>query len=82
MTLRNLFPILLFCFAATPAFSEETVRPNILIVTVDDMNCDSVGAFGCKLGRHHYPTLIAWRLRGSVINTLMFKLEIAILLAM
>ncbi len=49
MTLRNLFPILLFCFAATPAFSEETVRPNILIVTVDDMNCDSVGAFGCKL---------------------------------
>jgi N-sulfoglucosamine sulfohydrolase len=24
-------------------------RPNILVVTVDDMNCDSVGAFGCKL---------------------------------
>ena len=24
-------------------------RPNILIVTVDDMNCDSVGVFGCKL---------------------------------
>lgn len=23
--------------------------PNILIITVDDMNCDSVGAFGCKL---------------------------------
>lgn len=24
-------------------------RPNLLIVTVDDMNCDSVGAFGCEL---------------------------------
>ena len=24
-------------------------RPNILIITVDDMNCDSMGAFGCKL---------------------------------
>ena len=23
--------------------------PNILIITVDDMNCDSVGAFGCEL---------------------------------
>jgi len=24
-------------------------RPNLLLITVDDMNCDSVGAFGCKL---------------------------------
>jgi N-sulfoglucosamine sulfohydrolase len=24
-------------------------RPNILFITVDDMNCDSVGAFGCRL---------------------------------
>ncbi len=24
-------------------------KPNILIVTVDDMSCDSVGAFGCEL---------------------------------
>ncbi len=24
-------------------------RPNILLITVDDMSCDSVGAFGCKL---------------------------------
>lgn len=27
----------------------EGPRPNLLIVTVDDMNCDSVGAFGCRL---------------------------------
>jgi N-sulfoglucosamine sulfohydrolase len=24
-------------------------RPNLLIITVDDMSCDSIGAFGCKL---------------------------------
>ncbi len=24
-------------------------RPNVLLLTVDDMNCDSVGAFGCRL---------------------------------
>jgi len=24
-------------------------KPNILLITVDDMNCDSVGAFGCEL---------------------------------
>ena len=24
-------------------------KPNLLIITVDDMSCDSVGAFGCKL---------------------------------
>lgn len=26
-----------------------TGRPNILFITVDDMNCDSMGAYGCKL---------------------------------
>ena len=26
-----------------------TTRPNILLITVDDMSCDSIGAFGCKL---------------------------------
>src|SRR5262249_7955049 len=30
--------------AGTPA-----VKPNILFITVDDMSCDSIGAFGCKL---------------------------------
>ena len=24
-------------------------RPNVVLITVDDMNCDSVGAFGCPL---------------------------------
>jgi len=36
------------CWLSQPA--SAAVEPqNILIVTVDDMNCDSVGAFGCKL---------------------------------
>lgn len=29
--------------------SDTAHRPNILIVTVDDMSCDSVGVFGCPL---------------------------------
>ncbi len=35
-------------FAALGAVEKPSL-PNVLIVTVDDMNCDSVGAFGCKL---------------------------------
>ena len=27
----------------------ESAKPNILFITVDDMSCDSIGAFGCKL---------------------------------
>ena len=27
----------------------NTSKPNILLITVDDMSCDSVGVFGCKL---------------------------------
>ena len=32
---------------SAPVIAQE--KPNILIITVDDMSCDSVGAFGCKL---------------------------------
>ncbi len=34
--------------AWTPARAEDS-KPNILIVTVDDMSADSLGAFGCEL---------------------------------
>ena len=34
---------------SVPAFSVEDSKPNILIITVDDMSCDSVGVFGCRL---------------------------------
>ena len=35
---------LLFCIVS---IAEE--QPNLLLITVDDMNCDSVGVFGCPL---------------------------------
>ena len=34
-------------FVPNEVFAKDS--PNILIVTVDDMSCDSAGAFGCKL---------------------------------
>ncbi|TWT92588.1 sulfatase family protein [Neorhodopirellula pilleata] len=40
------FLLFLACRALVPT---EAATPNFLIITVDDMNCDSVGAFGCKL---------------------------------
>ena len=43
---RILFPLLLVACHTVTASAE---RPNLLVVTVDDMNCDSVGAFGCEL---------------------------------
>ncbi|WP_078813547.1 sulfatase family protein [Prosthecobacter debontii] len=48
---------LLACFwkACTPAVSAAEAapaassKPNVLIITTDDMSCDSVGVYGCKL---------------------------------
>ncbi|MEM1297126.1 MAG: sulfatase [Verrucomicrobiota bacterium] len=37
--------VLLFCLL--PAYLQA--QPNFLFITVDDMNCDSIGAFGCPL---------------------------------
>ncbi len=31
--------------------AEGAERPNVLFITVDDMSCDSIGAFGCKLSQ-------------------------------
>jgi len=41
--LRALVFLLVLCSSLFAA------KPNLLIITVDDMSCDSVGAFGCKL---------------------------------
>lgn len=40
-----LFALLTLCVSA-PA---TAAQPNVLLITVDDMNWDSVGAFGCKV---------------------------------
>lgn len=46
MSLRIL-AIALTSFAFPALLSAAT--PNLLLITVDDMNCDSIGAFGCPL---------------------------------
>ena len=40
---------ILLCLCVLLALSLHAARPNILLITVDDMSCDSVGVFGCKL---------------------------------
>lgn len=47
---RSIFTAV-FLTCAMPFLNEAVGQkaPNILVITVDDMNCDSVGAFGCKL---------------------------------
>ena len=51
MKFRTLIAIVVLLCCAIPASGvvSDEARPNILIVTVDDMSCDSVGAFGCTL---------------------------------
>ena len=45
--IRNIFyPLLVF--ASLVSFARAD-RPNILFISVDDMNCDSVGVYGSPL---------------------------------
>lgn len=48
MTLR-LQRNLVLLFVLVVQASTQAARPNVLIVTIDDMSCDSVGVFGSKL---------------------------------
>jgi len=41
--------VLTSLFFAGSAASLAAARPNVLIITTDDMSCDSVGVYGCKL---------------------------------
>jgi N-sulfoglucosamine sulfohydrolase len=50
----SLAAYLLICLAGlSPGFGQSKTRkaekPNVLIITVDDMNCDSMGIYGCPL---------------------------------
>lgn len=51
MNLRNLRLALVSTVVVSCALTASLAaeKPNILIITVDDMNCDSMGAFGSKL---------------------------------
>ncbi len=46
MKLLALLPLAFLLLGLGPA---DGARPNLLLITVDDMSCDSVGVFGCKL---------------------------------
>src|SRR5205823_7706080 len=46
-TVRLFFAIALSLFLVSSLAAAD--RPNLLIITTDDMSADSVGAFGCKL---------------------------------
>ncbi len=65
--MRRLLPLvfllLLLGLAGGRALGAE--RPNVLLVTVDDMSCDSVGVFGCRLKETtpHIDALAAQSLR-------------------
>lgn len=41
--------VMLLCTGISPSCQASSELPHFLIVTVDDMNCDSVGVFGCEL---------------------------------
>ncbi|KAA5543165.1 sulfatase [Roseiconus nitratireducens] len=49
MRLPPLFVLLIGLLAVSTGGDAKAESPNLLIVTVDDMSCDSVGAFGCEL---------------------------------
>jgi N-sulfoglucosamine sulfohydrolase len=48
---RFVLPCLLAVLGFAPGITHaaEPRKPNLLLITVDDMSCDSIGAFGCKL---------------------------------
>ena len=46
MKLLALLPLAFLLLSPGPA---DGAKPNLLLITVDDMSCDSVGVFGCKL---------------------------------
>jgi N-sulfoglucosamine sulfohydrolase len=48
-TLVNATTLALAILLSGVALTSEAAQPNILIITVDDMNADSLGAYGCKL---------------------------------
>ncbi len=51
--IRPVFRLLAACLVSVGVASSSEraggAAPNILVITVDDMSCDSVGAYGCKL---------------------------------
>src|SRR5688572_8800901 len=49
LSLAAILLVLVGPLAAAGGAAEPAKRPNVLLLTTDDMSCDSVGAFGCRL---------------------------------
>lgn len=47
--MRAIYLTILSILLALQIVQGAPARPNLLIITVDDMSCDSIGVFGCKL---------------------------------
>ncbi len=47
--LRQAIFVVAISLGMLPAFVQAETPTNLLIITVDDMNCDSVGVYGCAL---------------------------------
>jgi len=47
MKLKRTLILLMICLGS--CLAQDNSKPNILLITVDDMSCDSVSSFGCKL---------------------------------
>src|SRR5215212_6810329 len=47
LTLFRLVAVLFYAASASSLLA--AAKPNVLIITTDDMSCDSVGVFDCKL---------------------------------
>ena len=47
--MNHLFSSLALLCILCSALATADEKPNILFITVDDMSCDSVGVYGCKL---------------------------------
>jgi N-sulfoglucosamine sulfohydrolase len=48
MKLPRLLAVAALCLSVPLAFAANA-KPNLLVITMDDMSCDSVGVYGCKL---------------------------------
>ena len=55
-SIAHLFVALVFGLASAPAFAQETALPNIVVVLVDDLRWDEIGAAG-----HPYVETPAYR---------------------
>ena len=60
------FPVLTACLLVCTADAAE--RPSVLLITVDDMNWDSVGVYGCPI-RNITPNIDRLAFNGKILSS-------------